>query len=118
MSLLRINEHFHPFQDCLCDSHGNPLQFDPENHPAPPHGDGVQLCYRALPQYQNILIQRQTTYPQNLQQMSPDQELKLKDLLKKLLGTKIQRIPRNEDEVTHLYKQVVQGKSQPCPYHD
>ena len=75
----------------------------------------MQLCYRALPQYESIVRQRQQNIPQNLQQMSADQKLKLKDLLKKLLGTKIQRIPRNEDEITHLYKQVVQGKSQPVP---
>ena len=75
----------------------------------------MQLCYRALPHYESIVRQRQQNIPQKLQQMSADQKLKLKDLLKKLLGTKIQRIPRIEDEIAHLYKQAVQGKSQSVP---
>ena len=52
---------------------------------------------------------------QNLPLMSPDEKLKLKDLIKKLLGTKIPKTPRNEDELTHLSKQLVQSKSQPVP---
>jgi len=114
-TIPRITDPFHPFQGCLCDPQDSPLLFDPVNVPSPPQGCGVQLCYRALPQYENIVLQRKQNIQQNLQQMSPDQKLLLKELLKKLLGTKIQSIPRNEDELSHLYKQLLQGKSQPVP---
>ena len=35
----------------LYDSQGEKLRFDPENQAAPPRGEGVQLCYKALPDH-------------------------------------------------------------------
>ena len=45
---FRITGPSSEFYNCLADSRGQELRFDPDNKKAPHHGAGVQLTYRAL----------------------------------------------------------------------
>ena len=45
---LRTTGPSSEFDNCLADSRGRELRFDPDNEKAPPHGSGIQLTYKAL----------------------------------------------------------------------
>ena len=97
--------------DILADTQGIPLRFDPDNHPAPPRGNGFQLNYRALPQYEEAVKDRQALVqllPKRIQAQMPAP-------VKALLEGKNQPIPiTNEHQVSYLYLQEYYKKQSPC----
>ena len=106
-SLHRITDPSNPFFDCLSDAKGEPLRFDPENHPAPPQGDGVQLCYRALPNYEKTVLQRKKKLQLSGQQMTPAQTSLLQGKNQAIVITTV-------DELAHLYLQEFYNKRTQC----
>eukprot|EP00092_Neocalanus_flemingeri_P015041 GFUD01016245.1.p1 GENE.GFUD01016245.1~~GFUD01016245.1.p1 ORF type:complete len:913 (+),score=201.86 GFUD01016245.1:85-2823(+) len=115
-NLPRISGPAHAFIGCLADSNGEPLRFDPENHPTPPQGDGVQLCYRALPHYEDAVKDRtekiEEQIKQNQPQLSPSQ-IKLK-LMERLPGKNQPTPIIDEHELAHLYLQEYYKRQSNC----
>ena len=97
--------------DCLADSQGFPLRFDPNNHPAPPHGDGVQLEYRALPHYEGTLANRQQACRTQITQF--ERRLKHLEGTQKALKKRGQPFPDKDKQELDNIKNRALGKNQP-----
>ena len=100
----------------MCDSQGKELRFDPDNKPAPPQGNGVQLCYRALPHYETTVTQRKQHLLQQAQQkLQVDEQtfLQAEINLKNELEPKKTELKIIEDKENVLKKEILSLKSSP-----
>ena len=97
------------------------MRFLPENDPQPPKGKGIQLCYRALPHYEETLKTLQKSRQQHVLKLK--QTIKRSDDSKKQkleeqlssLQAKNQAIPINDEhEIAYLFVQEYYNKHSKC----
>ena len=79
------------------------MRFLPENDPPHPKGKGIQLCYRALPHYEDTM--------QTLQKSRQKDVKKLKQNIKRSDNTTLKK--KLEEQLSSL-----EAKNQPIPIND
>ena len=87
------------------------MKSDPENQPSPPSGNGIQLCYRALPHYEKNVTKRKSQNQLERLKRNPRKNKATIDLLE----GKNQPIPIfNEHQLAFLYLQEFYKKYDGC----